>query len=183
MPDTTLRAAAFKVFKRTLITNQTLEPTQVAGFNQFFDDWNETKSWRYGIALDQKFSRNVYGGLEYSLRDLKFPYTDFSWCYNCDREEKWNEGIGRAYLYWTPHKWFALTGEYLYERVKRDEEFALGVEKLETHRVPLGASFYHPSGFSAMAKATYVNQHGDFERQFTPSSERWIHGQRSVLAL
>ena len=24
--------------KRTLITDQTLEPTQVAGFNQFFDD-------------------------------------------------------------------------------------------------------------------------------------------------
>src|SRR5262249_43967312 len=30
-PDTTLRVAAFRVLKRTLITNQTLEPTQVAG--------------------------------------------------------------------------------------------------------------------------------------------------------
>lgn len=35
---TTLRAAAFRVLKRTLITDQTLEPTQVAGFNQFFDE-------------------------------------------------------------------------------------------------------------------------------------------------
>ena len=174
-PDTTLRAAAFKVFKRTLLTNQTIEPTQVAGFNQFFDDWNETKSWRYGVALDQKFSRNLYGGLEYSWRDLKFPYTDFSSGVPVVEEEKWHEDIGRAYLYWTPHNWFALTAEYLYERNKRDEDFALGVKRLETHRVPLGASFYHPSGFSAMVKGTYVNQRGDIERQFTPSSERWIH--------
>ena len=35
--NTTLRAAAFRTLKRTLITDQTLEPTQVAGFNQFFD--------------------------------------------------------------------------------------------------------------------------------------------------
>ena len=42
VPDTTLRAAAFSVLKRTLITDQTLEPTQVAGFNQFYDDENTT---------------------------------------------------------------------------------------------------------------------------------------------
>jgi hypothetical protein len=43
-PGTTLRAAAFRVLKRTLITDQTLEPTQVAGFNQFFDDANLTEA-------------------------------------------------------------------------------------------------------------------------------------------
>ena len=54
---TTLRAAAFRVLKRTLITDQTLEPTQVAGFNQFFDDPNLTEAWRYGGAIDQKFTK------------------------------------------------------------------------------------------------------------------------------
>src|SRR5438093_2650685 len=43
-PDTTVRAAAFRVLKRTLITNQTLEPTQVANFNQFFDDFNRARA-------------------------------------------------------------------------------------------------------------------------------------------
>ncbi|PLX52544.1 MAG: TonB-dependent receptor, partial [Desulfobulbaceae bacterium] len=57
-PDTTLRGAAFKTFKRTLITDQTLEPTQVAGFNQFYDDVNATDSWRYGGAVDQKFTKD-----------------------------------------------------------------------------------------------------------------------------
>ena len=51
LPDTTLRAAAFRVLKRVLITDQTLEPTQVAGFNQFYDDINSTASWRYGSAI------------------------------------------------------------------------------------------------------------------------------------
>ena len=36
--DVRLRAAAFQVVKGPLSTNRTLEPTQVAGFNQFFDD-------------------------------------------------------------------------------------------------------------------------------------------------
>jgi tetratricopeptide (TPR) repeat protein/opacity protein-like surface antigen len=71
-PSTTLRAAVFRVIKRDLISDQTIEPTQVAGFNQFFDDSDGTESWRYGVAVDQKFSDNVYGGVEYSMRDLDF---------------------------------------------------------------------------------------------------------------
>jgi tetratricopeptide (TPR) repeat protein len=166
IPETTLRAAAFRVLKRTLITNQTLEPTQVAGFNQFYDDWNETESWRYGVAIDQKFSQSIYGGAEFSYRDLEFPYTDFSGGSPVVRKEDWREWMGRAYAYWTPHKWFGLSAEYLYERFTRDIEFALGLKRVDTQRVPLTINFYHPSGFSAMLKGTYVNQQGKFERQF-----------------
>jgi len=42
--DTTVRGAVFRTLKRTLINDQTLEPTQVAGFNQFFDDFNATQA-------------------------------------------------------------------------------------------------------------------------------------------
>ncbi|WP_052700152.1 TonB-dependent receptor domain-containing protein [Methylocucumis oryzae] len=59
--NTTLRAAWFSTLKRALINNQTLEPTQVAGFNQFYDDFNATKSWRYGVGLDQKFFTGCFG--------------------------------------------------------------------------------------------------------------------------
>ena len=72
-PNTTLRAAAFRVLKRTLITDATLEPTQVAGFNQFYDDFNGTEAWRYGAAVDQKFTKELFGGVEFSKRDLKTP--------------------------------------------------------------------------------------------------------------
>jgi hypothetical protein len=36
----TVRAAAYRVMKRRLVSEQGLEPTQVVGFNQYFDDEN-----------------------------------------------------------------------------------------------------------------------------------------------
>ena len=47
-----LRAAAFRTFRRLLIVDQTLEPSQIAGFNQFTDEFNQTSSWVKGVGLD-----------------------------------------------------------------------------------------------------------------------------------
>jgi len=164
VPNTTIRAAAFKVLKRTLITDQTLEPTQVAGFNQFFDDASGTSSRRYGAAVDQKFSENIFAGLEFSKRDLEVPYWDgptSSWA-----EVDWEENLGRLYFFITPANWVALSAEYLYEKTERDEQFTFdGVKELTTHRLPLGANFFHPSGLSASVKGTYFNQDGTIQPQ------------------
>ncbi len=161
LPRTTLRAAAFRVLKRTLITNQTLEPTQVAGFNQFFDDISGTMAWRYGGAVDQKFSTDLFGGVEFSWRDLEVPAFDQ---FGSSIEADWSESLDRVYVLWTPHPWVALRAEYQYERVKRDRELTDGVEEMDTHRVPLGIDFFHPCGLSASATTTYYNQDGTFER-------------------
>jgi tetratricopeptide (TPR) repeat protein len=59
LPGTTLRGAVFRVLKKTLATDQTLEPTQIAGFNQFFDDTSSTDAWRYGVAVDQTFTSTI----------------------------------------------------------------------------------------------------------------------------
>jgi tetratricopeptide (TPR) repeat protein len=171
---TTLRAAAFKTLKRTLVTQQTLEPTQVAGFNQFFDDEELTETWHYGGAVDQKFSSSLYGGLEFTYRDLKVPYIRFTGPVRTNEEADWDEYLGRAYLFWTPHEWLALRAEYSYERLKRDAELSEGVEEADTHRVPLGVNFFHPSGWSASMTATYIHQSGDFGGFFTGDTIR--HG-------
>jgi outer membrane receptor protein involved in Fe transport len=173
---TTLRGGVFRTLKRTLITNQTLEPTQVAGFNQFFDDWNGTRAWNYGGAVDQKLFKSLYAGGEYLFRDLDFVWLDRSTGFPVAREEKWKEYLGRGYLYWTPHKWVGLSAEYLYERFKREPEFSLGVKEVVTHRVPLGVNFFHPAGLSAVFKASYVNQHGSFERQTPFATGVFEHG-------
>jgi len=158
---TTLRGAAFRVLKRTLITDQTLEPTQVAGFNQFYDDKDGTESWRYGLALDQVFSRVLYGGAEFSKRKLTVPYIISG---ARPGELDWDEDQLRAYLYWTPHKWLALGAEYLYEKFDRDERFSDGALNVATHYLPLGIHFFHPSGLGFSLKGTYVDQNGEFER-------------------
>lgn len=154
-PDTTFRVAAFKGVKRTLIADQTIEPTQIAGFNQFFDDFNGSKSRRFGVALDQKFTPDIYGGLEFSKRKLNVPifFQDAIW-------EKWNEELYRAYLYWTPHPQWALSAAYHYERFHRTViiPFVDVPGKVNTHLLPVAVKFFHPSGFFSGLTVTYVNQ-------------------------
>jgi len=76
----------------------------------------------------------------------------------------WEEDLGRAYLYWTPQSWLALSTEYQYERFRRISSFGVeGIAKAQTHRVPLGIGFFHPAGFRARLAATYLVQTGDFE--------------------
>ena len=182
LPSTTLRAAAFRVFRRTLLTNQTLEPTQVAGFNQFYDDIESTDSWHYGVALDQKFSTTLFGGFELSQRDLEVPifFEDPATSTSGIQHRKWQEYLARPYLFWAPHEWLALTAEYGYEHFKHDtSDLNFGFDKLRTQRVPLGIRFFHPCGLSFALKATYFNQGGDFARRGGPccesgNSEFWV---------
>ena len=167
IPSTTLRGALFRTLRRVLVTEQTIEPTQVAGFNQFYDDINATETWVYGAAVDQKFSQNLYGGFEYTYRDLEVPYftqpaVAAPFVLN---KVDWDESLYRAYLYWTPHDWVALRAEYQYEHFERGQENTEGIKNLRTSRVPLGLTFFHPSGISFGVTSTYVHQKGEFERQ------------------
>lgn len=162
LPSTTLRVAAFRVLKRSLISNQTIEPTQVAGFQQFFDDTNGTDSRRYGIAIDQRVSLNLFGGLEVSRRDLEIPVVPLT--STASNEVDAEQRLGRAYLYWIPFAWVAARTEYQYERFDSNDPIK-SIEiapKIKTHRVPLGLNFYHPCGFFAKLLATYIDQEALF---------------------
>jgi outer membrane receptor protein involved in Fe transport len=171
---TTLRAAAFRNLKRTLVTNQTLEPTQVAGFNQFFDEFNATESWRYGAAIDQKVTKNIFGGAELSHRDRRIPIISVSQTAPpTTRRRKSDEDLARAYLFWTPHEWLGLRAEYQFERFKNADVTIPTFEplRLNTHRVPLGIGFFHPSGLSTSLTGTYWNQSGKFQRALTGQAQ------------
>lgn len=168
--DTTLRAAIFRTLTRRLISDQTIEPTQVAGFNQFFDDAEGTEAWRYGIGVDQRFLPTLFAGGEISKRDLEVPFLQIDIDDDGDpqtrkRKVDWNEYLARAYLYWTPHSWLAVSGEYQFERFDRSKKFVAGIKELNTHRLPVGINLFHPSGWSVRVKATYVDQQGDFQPQ------------------
>jgi len=156
-----------------LPTDQTLEPTQVAGFNQFYDDFAMTDAWRYGLAIDQKITNNLYAGAEFAYRDTENPIVVLS-----DegepletRDGTQDEYQARAYLFWIPHRWWSLRAEYLYERFEFDESGLTNPKELDTHRVPFGVKFFHPSGFAASLGITYINQKGVFERLETGLDE------------
>lgn len=170
-PATTLRAAVFRTLRRRILSDQTLEPTQVAGFNQFFDDGEGSDSWRYGVAVDQKFSASIFGGVEFSKREIEVPYDFYPSPFDPPSVQKtdWEEQLNRAYLYWTPTSWLALSAEYQYEDLERDPAFVGPeyFEEIKTHRFPLGIGFFLSCGFSAQMKTTYVDQEGKFGDPFS----------------
>ena len=177
---TLVRGALFRTLQRTLISSQTIEPTQVAGFNQFFDDAEGVEAWRYGLALDQRIPINkvallkessLYVGGEFSKREIDMPFTFFSQAVPGGeiRKADWDEYLTRAYAFWVPHPWFALSFEYQYEKFERNRSF-VGPDlftELKTHRLPLGIRFFHSFGISTELKATYVDQSGEFGDPFT----------------
>ena len=140
----------------------------MAGFNQFFDDPSATQSEVWGAALDQKFGRKVFGGVEYSERDLTIPHLlledGVTWTLT---EKPGEERQARAYLFGAAHPWVTLGAEYQYEKFELDPELFFSFSTVTTHRVPLSVRFFHPSGFSAYLGTTYLKQEGDFR----PSAE------------
>lgn len=156
--STTFRAAYFETVKRTLVTNQTLEPTQVAGFNQFFDDVDLTEAKHTGAAIDQRFGANFSAGLEYSKRELDVPILTADGGVTVD----WDEKLWRLYMLWTPTDYLALSAKYEFEELERSEGFEFGVSESETHKFPLGISYFNPCGFGASLVATYYDQEGIF---------------------
>ncbi|MGD0961810.1 MAG: hypothetical protein ABSB19_18520, partial [Methylomonas sp.] len=162
--STTVRAAVFRALSVTYYANQTIEPTQVAGFNQFFDDPVGSFSWRYGLGVDHKISDKFASGLEYSQRNIN--YTVFNpYLYR-------SEHTGRAYFNYLPSNWMSLGLEYFYEKIHQpglvpdyyNAYSGYGLfNDVETHRIPLTLSFYDTSGLSFKFKYSYVHQSGMFQ--------------------
>jgi hypothetical protein len=178
--STTLRASAFRVMKRSFASNQTIEPTQIAGFNQFFDDTDGTDSTRYGVGIDQRLTDELFAGLELTWRKVDFvrllepDLRMFRRLSEFDAtDHRQDETFHRAYIYWRPFKNFALGAEYQYENFDREEIFDRqgnridlnDPDELRTHYVPLTISYFHPSGFFARFGATYVDQDLEFESE------------------
>jgi Flp pilus assembly protein TadD len=154
-----LRLSYVQTVKRPLVADQTIEPTQVAGFNQFFDDANGSITEQEGVALDLTLTKDLYAGFQLAHRELKWPSVSNLETAFYDRRE--DRALG--YVYWAPHPWWAFTAEGSYERFKRsasDPSVTLGGEplKVETVTVPLSARFFHPSGFFAGVKGNFVWQ-------------------------
>ncbi len=158
-----LRAALFKVLKPALVNNRTVEPTQVAGFNQFFDDINGTESWRYGGAFDWHVTQELNLGGELTWRDLDEPTFTFNEIGDLDVVvEEREEQFHKLYLYWTPHFMWSVTAELVYDRYESETgigtELANVPERVRTVSLPVGANYFHPSGFFAGVLASYVDQ-------------------------
>ena len=156
----TLRGAYAQVVKPPLATNRTIEPTQIAGFNQYFDDVNGAVSERYGFGVDWQVNSKIFVGAEVTWRDLEVPYSFFGERLFSTQEE----ATHRVYLNALPHERVPVSVEFIYDKFeaavapRTTVPFTQIPLKLETFRVPVSVRYFDPTGFFAGVRGTYVNQ-------------------------
>ena len=155
-----LRAAYFKFVKPALASNRTLEPTQVAGFNQFFDDANGTRSTRYGGALDWQASRTVSMGVEVTKRDFEAPeFAPVSPTQSVAVFDDRDEWLDRIYAYWSPAERWGVSAEVVYDKYESRSSLDFNhPSEVRTLSYPLQVQYFHPSGFFVGLGVTYVDQ-------------------------
>ncbi len=177
---TTLRAAYFQGVKKNFGANQTIEPAQIAGFVQFFDDDTGTKYEHFGLGLDHKFNQSTYFGLEGTYRKLKVPViisepvipliddsspdfikvtADSSFI----KYERQHEFTARSYFNWTPTKQISTSIEY--QLVILDRQISKEVSNnnpflsdIVTHQVPISFNYFATNGLYSKFRATFVKQ-------------------------
>ena len=154
----TLRAATLETLARQFAVLETIEPTQVAGFNQFYDDFAATRSRRTAVAFDQSLSEMLFVGAEWSRRDLTVPLDQSGERY------EWDERSAGLHAYWAPTDDVAVSAEYAEEEFERPDDLP-GKELIVTVKsryAPLSIAVHSRSMFFLRATATYVRQSGDF---------------------
>jgi outer membrane receptor protein involved in Fe transport len=155
--DTALRFAYFRTLRQVRIGEQTLEPVQVSGFNQLYDDRTGTRATRFGFALDQHINSQLSAGIEISQRGLHVPYASLG----SDQTGSlyWKERNYHGYLYWMPTNRISARLEYTYEDFyNSDFGDNSNTPSTRTHTLPVTLSYFDPIGWFAQLKTTYVNQ-------------------------
>ncbi|MET0091612.1 MAG: FecR domain-containing protein [Candidatus Thiodiazotropha sp.] len=182
----TIRIAAFRNRVSVVLPSQyeTLEPTQVAGFNQLYDDIDQTDSWNYGLSYTYRHSNDLQLGATSLYRDLdtKINIVDTTSpsMESSVQSLEYTDRYANIWLNWTLSSLWAFSLEYDYNRynlesgIKSSTDSVLapdGVLKLTTHRAPATLSFFHPSGMIATLKTTYIDQKGTFIDAFGVDSQ------------
>jgi tetratricopeptide (TPR) repeat protein len=195
LDGTTVRLAAFDSLHRPSIANQTLEPTQIAGFNRLYDDPTLSYSHLTGVAIDQRLAHGVYAGVQIANRRSVLPSLVSA------QEFEWRDRSGRAYLDWAvppelSKAWgtdwqFAVGIDWDYERVLHNYldnaadpvPYTLflpdGIVRLNTRAIPLRLGAFAPAGWSISLTVTRVDQSamlvdpGTYA-EFDPSVSAWV---------
>ncbi len=171
-----VRLAYFETLKPALVVQQTIEPTQVAGFNQFFDDINGAETSTYAGGVDVRILDNLYGGAEYRHRDVNFPGTTISISGGSTTTTfSHKEDSYGVYLDWIPHEQWAVNLNVLYETF---DPAAPDDPKVETITAPVTLRYFNPNGLFADLGVSYVHQ--DVSR---PPSSTQNDGTEDVVLL
>jgi len=162
LQELTFRGAVFRTLKRPLTINQTIEPTQIAGFNQLFDSTNGTTAWNYTLGVDYHPFKSVYLGGEITWRETSQPIISNDRAVYQER----NESSHLAYLHWAPANWVTLSSQYKFDGFHRghteNEVNPNNPRRLATHQIPLSLNLYHTKSLFSKITGTFINQETEY---------------------
>ena len=148
-----LRGAYVHTLKRPYILDQTIEPTALGGFNQFFDDEDGTRARMFAGGIDLQPFDNFWLGGEVVHRKLETPLAVFNAGSGTfeGTEMRW-----RGYANATFFDAFAVSTGFEYTDVESDLVRRTG--KITTTKVPVSVSYFHNSGAFANVTGTWLRQ-------------------------
>jgi hypothetical protein len=158
MGNTTIRAAYFSMIQRPLPAAQTLEPVQVAGFSQMYDDPFGTVSDQVAGAIDVKLGHRLHVGASAVSREMDIPF------FPSNVTTPWSDDQVAGYIRWLPTNRLVLSLEAISEDFERSQQNQgtgafLSLSQL---RAPATIQWFSPSGLSAAFRVTYLRQDGIF---------------------
>jgi hypothetical protein len=172
----TLRAAAFKTLTYNLSTSKQnaqprLEPTEVAGFNQFLFASNGDTATIYGLGLDGRLSKAMFAGIEIVQRDVEAQLIDASTVPVSVLRRPGRETNARSYFYWTPRPTVSFSARYELGDFSASEFSPYYFTEMKVRRLPLEAKYFGRSGFSAGVRVSHYHQEGEFTLPPSPGAK------------
>jgi tetratricopeptide (TPR) repeat protein len=171
------RLAAFRNRVSVIETSlyETLEPTNVTGFNQLYDDIGQTDSWNYAASYHHRFSDSLHVGISSLYRNLETILTIVDTSAErptqSSQELEYDDNYANLWINWTPSNQWALGLSYAYNRYDLEKEVQSakssilapdGILMLETHKLPTSISYFLSSGVIGKLTTTYYDQKGKF---------------------
>jgi hypothetical protein len=153
-----LRGAAFRAIKRSIVVDQTLEPTEVAGFPQFRDDDNATKTDTYAVGFDARLTGSLILGGSAAHRDVSGKLFLIDDDLDVDSINA-NESFGQLFLDWVPTDRVAVTAAMIRDNFQQLQKDAnTEPTSVETWEFPLGVRYFHPSGWFGGVTGRFLHQ-------------------------
>ncbi len=144
----TLRGSYLRSMKPNLVTEQTIEPTTIAGFNQYYDSFDGSVLEQAGGGIDIKTNYRVWLGGEVVRRWWDITSSEAS-------DPRTKEDINRAYVAVALSDSFALSAEVREERIRSTAAFEFPAWR--TLSAPVTLSYFGNRGIFAALRTEYVN--------------------------
>ncbi|WP_119274872.1 FecR domain-containing protein [Taklimakanibacter deserti] len=144
----TVRASYLENLKPELVSDQVIEPTNVAGFNQYYDAINGAVLEQAGVGLDYALTADITVGTEAIWRWWDIP-TGFG------SDAQTDDTVYRGYAYFVLTEQLALAAEVDYELSESDDPNDF--EKWEATSFPVTLSYFAEGGWFGSAQVVLVD--------------------------